>query len=156
VYNEEKRKNLMNIQKKIIEKGIQKQSYIVFENCLTKEFNTQLFTDLITQHRHYNITIIMSTQYIYKINPTIRECSNYAIIFRQSTNRSLTALYESFGNHFNKFDDFKKFLIDNTSDHNFIFVDVNSSSENVDEIYLICKAPDKIPSFFIKFKNKLR
>ena len=153
-YSEEKIKALMKIQSDLIEKGINKQAFIIIDDCLTSEFNNQLFTDLITQHRHYNITVIISTQYIYKINPTIRECANYAIMFRQSTKRSIEALYESFGNHFNNYKEFKTYLTDNTGDYQFIFVDINSQSDKLNEIYNILKAPSKIPDFKLKFNKK--
>jgi tRNA uridine 5-carbamoylmethylation protein Kti12 len=153
-YDEDKISALMKLQASLIKKGIYKKAFIILDDCLTKDFNNQVFQDLVTQSRHFNITLVISTQYIYKVNPTIRECANYAIIFRQSTKRSLEALYESFGQHFNKLDKFQQFVIDNTNDHQFVFVDINSSSDNINEIYKVMKVPDKIPKFTVKFNTK--
>jgi hypothetical protein len=154
-YDDTKIKSLMKIQADLHHKGVKKNAFIILDDCLTSETNSQTFTDLITQHRHYNITVIISTQYIYKINPTIRECTNYAIIFRPSTDRSIKALFESYGSHFNKLDDFKKYVIENTGEYQFVFVDVNSQSDEIGKIYRVLKAPSKIPYFKLIVKNKL-
>jgi tRNA uridine 5-carbamoylmethylation protein Kti12 len=153
-YDENVIQSLMKIQKKLIKDDIHKNVFLIIDDCLTKEFNTEIFQDLITQSRHYNITIIICTQYIYKVNPTIRECANYAIIFRQSTGRSLEALYESFGQHFEKLDTFSRYITDNTYDHQFIFVDINSQSDNINEIYKVYKVQEVIPKFKVKFNLK--
>ena len=154
-YDKEAITALMKIQADLVEKGIKKNAFIIFDDCLSKEFDSQLFTDLITQHRHYNITVIISTQYIYKINPTIRECTNYAIIFRQSTDRSIQALYESYGAHFKREDDFKNYLMEHTGNYKFILVDVNSQSDDIKKIYKVLKAPSKIPEFKMKFNKQI-
>jgi hypothetical protein len=153
-YDENKISSLMKLQANLIKEGIYKKAFLVLDDCLTKDFNYQVFQDLVTQSRHYNITLVISTQYIYKVNPTIRECANYAIIFRQSTKRSLEALYESFGQHFNNLNKFQQYIIDNTNDHQFVFVDINSTSNNINDIYKVMKVPDKIPKFTVKFHTK--
>jgi hypothetical protein len=154
-YDEEKIKNLMKIQSDLKSKGIEKNAFIILDDCLTKEFNNELFTDLTTQFRHYNITLIISTQYIYKINPTIRECASYCIIFRQSTKRSLEALFDSFGTHFDNLNDFRNYITENTGDYKFIFIDVNSKDDNINKIYRVMKAPNKIPKFKLEFNKKI-
>ncbi len=153
-YDETKLKNLMKLQSGLIEKGIINECFLILDDCLTSDYNKELFTDLTTQYRHYHITVIISTQYIYKINPTIRECANYAMIFRQSTKRSIEALYESFGAHFDNFDQFKQYITNSTDDHKFIFVDINSSEDDIEDIYKVMKAPQKIPKFNLKFNKK--
>lgn len=153
-YDESILKNLMKLQANLIEEGTQKKVFIIFDDCLSDDFKKETFTNLITQHRHYNITVIISTQYIYKINPTIRECAGYAIIFRPTTGRSIDALYESFGSHFNDREEFKKYVIDNTGDFQFIFVDVNSQEDGINKIYKVQKAPENIPDFNVKYKLK--
>lgn len=153
-YYEDKLENMMKLQAKLIEEGIKKKCFVIFDDCLTSEFKNDLFQDLITQYRHYNMTIIISTQYIYKLNPTIRECANYVVIFRQSTKRSLDALYDSFGSHFDKYDDFKNYVINNTGNFQFILVDINSQSDDISKIYRVMKAPEKIPYFKLKYNTE--
>lgn len=153
-YDENKIKNLMKLQSKLIENGIINDCFLILDDCLTCDYNKELFTDLITQYRHYHITVIISTQYIYKVNPTIRECANYAMLFRQSTKRSIEAVYESFGAHFDNYESFKQYITNNTDDHKFIFVDINSDQDDIDNIYQVMKAPKKIPKFLLKFSEK--
>ena len=76
-YYEDKLKNLMKIQSEVVRMGLNKQAFVLFDDCLSTEFSSQLFIDLITQHRHFKITPILSTQYLFKLNPTIRECASY-------------------------------------------------------------------------------
>lgn len=153
-YNDEKIRKLMNLQSSLIKEGIHKKAFIIFDDCLTSEFNNQTFTDLITQHRHYNITCIISTQYIYKINPTIRECANYAIVFRQSTRKSVEAIYQTFGQMFYGINEFQNFINENTGNFSFIFCDINNTSEKIEDIYKIYKVPEHIPKFELKYNTK--
>ena len=51
----------------------------------------------------------MSSQYPYKLPPVFRECASYCFIFKQTTKRSLAAIYESFGGYFDTYDQFKNY-----------------------------------------------
>lgn len=71
-----------------------KPAFIIYDDCLPqKAFKSEIFTNLITQYRHYNITVIIATQYIYKVPPTLREGTTYTAIFLQSTRRSIQAIF---------------------------------------------------------------
>lgn len=124
---------------------------VIFDDCLDqKGFASQLFLNLTTTYRHYNLDVYISTQYLYRVPTTVRECATRVALFRTTTERSLKACYESFGAFFKTFDEFRKFLIEHTSDHAFIWYIANSSEEDRDKIYLPMKAPDKLPT--IKFE----
>lgn len=136
--------NLMRIQAKT--KG-KHRAFIIFDDCLSdKEFRTQVMIDLVTQFRHYNISIIISTQYPSKIPTTFRECATHAAIFYQRTALAIQSVFHSYGQIFNNYDEFKSFLIKNAGDYKFIFYDGNSSGD-VAETYKIMKAPDIVPDF---------
>ena len=138
-YKPEILQNLMEIQKEHYDKS----AFVVFDDCLpAKAFTSQLFVDLSTTYRHWNISVIISSQYIYRISPTIRECSKYAIMFRTTTQKSIKALFDSFGTFFKNYEEFKTYLISNTEDNHFIIMDRLSFSNNRDEIYHVFKAPD--------------
>lgn len=137
---------LMNIQSQ----NPQNKCVVVFDDSLSQQgFASQLFLDLTTQYRHFGISIYISTQYIYKVNPTIRECSSYVAAFRLTTERSLKAAYDSFGSYFKNFDEFRKYVIDNTGNYQFIYYEANSSKDDRNEIYKIMRAPKDIPN--VKF-----
>ena len=44
-YDEKKLKNLMKLQANLINKGIKKKCFVIFDDCLTSEFNKKLFSD---------------------------------------------------------------------------------------------------------------
>ena len=58
--------NLMNIQKTQIEaNGSAPRAFLILDDCLSvKAFTSQTFLSLSTQFRHYNISIIVATQYL--------------------------------------------------------------------------------------------
>jgi hypothetical protein len=150
-YNPVALENLLTIQRsnRTAEGASIHNALILFDDCLDgAAFKSQLFTDLCTQYRHYGISLIISTQYIYKIPPTLRETAKYAAIFRQSAYKTIEACYESFGQHFTK-DEWRSYLMHNTGDYRFIFITLDSPSENRSEIYCISKAPDTVPKFHL-------
>ena len=146
-FNAKVLKKLMKIQGKLTEQGIKKNAFVIFDDCLTSEFGSQLVTDLLTQYRHYNITVILSTQYIYKLNPVLRDCATHAFIFEQSTKRSIEAIYETFGQHFNTLNDFCEYLNKSTGNYWFLFVDIY----NRKKMYSKGKVGKDIPNFKLQF-----
>ena len=46
--------------------------------------------------RHYNISIIVTTQYIKELPPLFRDVTNYAILFQQMTEPSIKEIHETF------------------------------------------------------------
>jgi hypothetical protein len=119
---------------------------VIFDDCLDqKAFASQLFLDLTTQYRHYNISLFICTQYGFRIPPVVRECASRVGIFRLTTERSLKAAYESFGAFFKTYDEFRSYVIDETGDYKFVWYIANSSAENRDEVYHTAKAPPELP-----------
>lgn len=124
---------------------------VIFDDCLDQRaFASQLFLDLCTTFRHLNIDLFISTQYIYKCPPVVRECASRVAMFRVTSERSLKACYESFGAFFKTYDEFRKYVIANTGDFKFIWYIANSSADNRDEVYINMKAPPTLPE--IKFE----
>ena len=67
---------------------------------------------------------------------------------------AINAQYESFGSDFNNVNDFKKFIIENTSaKHQFIFFDATSDGDTIEERYKVMKAPAIIPKFTVNFSK---
>lgn len=144
-YNPDALQGLLDIQS---ETAAQNPAVVIFDDCLDmKGFTSQLFLNLTTTYRHYNITVYLITQYVYRVPPTVRECASRVAIFRTTTERSLKACYESFGGFFSKYDDFRKFVIEKTGDYSFIWYIANSSAEQIDQVYKVLKCPQKIPDF---------
>jgi hypothetical protein len=69
--------------------------------------------------------------------------------------RALEALYESYGQLFDSYNDFKKYLLGNTGNHQFIWFNARNGAATIDGRYQIMKCPETIPDFEMKFKKKI-
>lgn len=141
MYDERIIKNLMRLQvRQIIEKGKDnvEPAFIVLDDCIGSiNFDSPLFQKLISRYRHYNITIFIATQYLFKIPPLIRDCTTYFICFNQTTKKSIDAIHETFMQDFN-YKTCYQFIKKNTKDYHFIVVDNEEAEENK---YTVSKVP---------------
>jgi GTPase SAR1 family protein len=136
--------NLIDIQiNQIKENKKAEPCFIVFDDMIGMiNFQSKTLTELFTKYRHYNITVLLTTQYIYKIPPLIRECSTFIFLFFVTSRRSLKAAFECFFCHFDNIEQCKKFIINNTGDNKFIFI--KSQEYDQKKRYFVSKAPSKI------------
>lgn len=157
VYNPDLIKSLMKIQSEQ-PKQIRKKAFMILDDFLggkstkkTPNWSTcPVFTDLLSELRHYNVFIVINTQYINKIPPIVREQALNVAIFNSDTKRSLNALYESYGQSFNSYDLFREHILRNVKEHNFLWYTRGVS--NMKERYKIMNAPKKIPKFMLRYK----
>ena len=146
-YQPDKAYNLMKIQESL-PKEKRHLAFIILDDCVYDKWTTcKYFKRMITQLRHYNILVIICAQYANKIPPDIRENCFQACLFNLSTKNSIEAAYESYGQKFESYTDFKNFLLENTKDRNFIFYNKLDNEKP----YKISKAPPKIPRFRLKY-----
>ncbi len=149
-FNEDVLIQMMDIQEGLVKKGIKKECFIIFDDCLEPEqFASDALKRLSTQLRHYHITCIMSTQYPNLLPPRFRSNAMHVAIFRTFTEISLKALHQSYGQSFETFHDFKNYVMHNTGNYKFIWFDNTESDPS--EQYKIFKAPAKINKFKIKY-----
>lgn len=156
-YKPEVLEKLMNLQKGIRANGyVPPHVFVVFDDCLgAAQFKSDLFKDLIQNYRHYNISPIISTQYINRIETVNRECVSHAIIFRPFTKNSITSLYESFGQLFDSEKEFKLYLLKNTGNYSFVLVDNESLEDKLSNAYKIFRCPPKIPNPNIPYLSNI-
>ena len=114
-YDEQKLKALMNLQASIPEKKMP-CAFVIFDDCLNspKQWNSKPLISLCTQLRHYKVFVIMSTQWCNLIHPTIRSNCFGSFIFFIDGKNQLKSLFENYGQCFNSFNDFKKYMFANT------------------------------------------
>lgn len=144
-YDEKVLKNLMKIQAEKKEEGETTNAFVIFDDCIdAKQFQSPVLKNLCTQLRHYNITVIFSTQYANIIPTWMRANAMTVIMFKTDTESNLRALYESYGQSFGTFNDFKSYFFQNLGDYKFIYY-------NKKDPFKIMKAPKKIPKFKLKF-----
>ena len=151
-FNPETVENLMNIQKKNVEKGIHKQAFILFDDALDdpEQWTSPCIKRLTTQLRHYDISIIISTQYPHLVPPRVRANCMYSLFFDIGAGRrEMDAIYNAYGGHFDNFQQFKAFYYNNVKDHKFVLYDKESDT------YKTYKCPPEIPKFQLKYNRKV-
>lgn len=109
-----------------------------------------LILHLLTNYRHYGITVFIATQYIYKINPTARTVCDYAFIWAQDNKRCYDAIYESFGLGFEDFKTFKS-TIDSIVEEQYACLLYSKEKRKVDDRYQGYRAPAEIPDVRFRF-----
>jgi hypothetical protein len=155
-YDELTLANLKSIHEQLVEKGKKPCGFVIFDDCLFgKQWRSEEFCALITQLRHYNITCIISCQYPQAISPLFRSNAFQVAMFNMTGKRALEALYESYGQQFDSYTDFKKYLLENTGNHQFIWYDARNGESTIEGRYQIVRCPEKIPKFQMKFKTKI-
>jgi hypothetical protein len=68
---------------------------------------------------------------------------------------AVEALYNSYGQMFDSYTDFKKHLIQNTGDHQFIWYDARNGAPTIEGRYKVMKCPETIPKFKIEPRNSI-
>lgn len=156
-YSEDALTNLMKKQENLVKKGITRPCVVIFDDCLDDpgEFSSEPLKKLATQLRHYNITLIMSTQYCNLLPPRIRSNAMIVIMYQSDTKANLESMYESFGQRFDTYREFKNYVIGNLEEkYRFIYYDKNSEEKDIGKIYQVMMCPKHIPKFKLKFKSK--
>ena len=121
VYDE----NIMNNIIKIQIKNPSAKCLIILDDVVGSiNFNTNLWRKIVSQFRHYNMSLFFSVQYIKSIPPLVRECANFCFIFQTSSKKTIKELYEQYGQIFDTESAFKRFIISNTQDFNTILINV--------------------------------
>jgi hypothetical protein len=155
-YDEFTLSNLKSIHEQLVEKGKKPSGFVIFDDCLFgKQWRSEEFLSLMTQLWHYGITCIISCQYPQAIPPVF--CSNafQVAIFNITSKPTIEALYNLYRQMFDSYTDFKKYLLENTGDHYFVFYDARNGATSLDERYKVMKCPEKIPDFVIQPQIKI-
>ena len=152
-YDEEKLIALMDLQAKLVEKGNIKEAFVIFDDCMDDpgQFKSLALKRLTTQCRHYHITVIFSTQYCNHLPARMRTNAMEIIIFSTDAKVALEALYNSYGQKFENYNDFKKYVMENTGNHKFIYYKKKSEEKDLNKLYPVMMAPAKIPNFKIEY-----
>ena len=142
-------RGIMDRQKKLADKLKKKgqdipeglpRGLIIFDDVISvMNWGSKFFTDLITNHRHFRLSLMFATQSYCKIPVGVRNQCNYIFVFKNGSGRIFKAMYEDFGEqYFDKYVDWKNFLVRNTDDHKMIFIDV--LSKNSEDAIIVTKA----------------
>ena len=129
---DEKVKMTMSIQKKNRLNNVLRKVLIIFDDILGSVKDNNVFKDLISTYRHYNISVIFSVQYISASASYLREISNYIIIFNQRTNNALKLCYENyFADSYENYNLFKLAFCKSLENYAFYFIDRIKNTKNI-------------------------
>ena len=142
------------MQEKLVSKGKIREAFVIFDDCLDdpNEFTSPALKRLSTQLRHYHITVIFSTQYCNLLPTRMRANAMIVIIFQTDTKNSLEALFNSYGQKFDTYNDFKNYVMKNLGKYKFIYYNKDNQEKKLSDVYKVMMAPEKIPKFKILFK----
>jgi hypothetical protein len=122
------------------QKTYRNPAFLILDDCMGSiNFLNALWTNFITTFRHYNLTLLIASQYILKIPPVMRQCVTYAIVFKQNQKRSLVALHENFFVEMDNWQEVRRFIDRNAVGYKFILVRCLDSVKR----YTLSQAPSK-------------
>lgn len=148
-YSEEVLRNLKDIFRKQIEAGKHPRGFVIFDDCLSgKQWRSAELVSLVTQVRHYNITVVISTQYPKAILPLYHTNAWKVFMFFISSKTAMQALYEAYGQLVGTFEEFKAFYTAATAPkYHFLVYDARNGGTDVASRYKVMLAPKTIPKF---------
>jgi predicted AAA+ superfamily ATPase len=120
MFHKEALKKIMVVQKKKREEGRPQNIFIIFDDVADLCKDNKVIKILISQQRHYNITIIFSVQYVTMSATFLREISSFDLIFELKTLNSLKHVHQNYFAEMS-FEDFKKKM--KLEKYEFIFCD---------------------------------
>lgn len=146
-YDEEKLHNLMKIQEQQTKED-RHPAFVIFDDCLydPQQWSSRYLRRLLTTYRHYNIFIIISTQYPNHVPLNVRSLATQILIFSGFQNKkALLALFESYGQMYENFDKFKTIIM-KLPRYTFMFI----NRQNGTKIEFM-RAPENIPDYELDY-----
>jgi hypothetical protein len=105
-----------------IEKSKEKM-LIVFDDCFFSNTDiTKCIRDIIYNGRHYNISIILSTQYPLALSPRLRTNLDYVFLFADNCTPTKKILHDHYAGMFPTFEKFKDTLSKVTTNYNSLVI----------------------------------
>jgi len=127
-------------------------SFLILDDLLGKmHANTDIFSNLMSTYRHYNMSVFLTSQFMVKnISTLLRELVDVAFIFKSKFKNTRTSLYEAFGQSLESQDEFDDVLEKATKERHACLV-YKANEEKVQDMYLSFKCPGNDPKFKLKF-----
>ena len=118
-------------------------NFVVFDDMIgLLSKHDPFLINFFATHRHYGTSIFLNTQHLNTgANTTLREITNYALLFGSKQFNTLRSLYENFGQMFESFEEFKEHYAKVTAEPYTAMLYI-SDEEELTENYLQIKCPD--------------
>ena len=127
-------------------------SFIVLDDIVnTIQQKLPAWQEFITTYRHYNITLLVTTQFINKCDPTLREQAEYAYIFQLQTSVAIKATYENYGGLFRTIKAWTAFLEKISGEQYRCLIWKKESKPIIKERYSTYKVPDDAKEYKFEY-----
>jgi hypothetical protein len=125
--------------------GIQRPALLILDDCIgSANFRSPIWEKLATTCRHPDLSVIVVTQHIFRLPPTLRDNCDTVLILRTIDVDNLMGLYDICSRwRWRHFCDFEKFILNNTLDHKCVVVKRDSVK--------IVRAPVELKKFMLKY-----
>lgn len=142
-------KRQINMRDKFVEKYksgkyFDSRSLLLMDDCLADDSwkkNPSIRT-IFLNGRHYNITFILTLQYLKGITPDLRSNFDYIFLFAEPNALTKTKLFKEFAGMFPNYNMFSSILDELTADHGCMVIDNSNktSSNNLSDMIFHFKA----------------
>lgn len=143
--------NVLNKQKEFIKKGIKKKCLLLFDDVMSIDFHHKFknfYSDLVSLHRQFYVTVIFICHYIKKIPPAMRILLKNIFVFKSDDGNTIKEL-KNMCFPFQKDNDIVILL---NKLNQFECLHIDKIKKIFDEKkYIIFKAPEIIDDFHIHF-----
>lgn len=100
------------------EKKDRKPILIIIDDCIDK-LKSPVLSAICSRYRHYNLSLILSSQYYRAFSPIIRANTDYWIVYKNNVRKEVEKIIEDF----NMYPDFEKYYLDATNKkYSFLYV----------------------------------
>jgi ABC-type dipeptide/oligopeptide/nickel transport system ATPase component len=127
-------------------------NFLILDDLLGRiKINSNIFNNLISTFRHFNMTIFITSQYFVKnISTLLRELTDVAFIFRTRFKNSKESLYNAYGQLLDSQDEFDEVLNEATKEKHSCLC-YQARKEYKEESYCSFQAPPDDLNFKLKF-----
>ena len=108
IHNEEEIKDIMHTQTINKSNNESKKILIILDDCHASIPKSSTFKDLIYNSRNCNITLIVSMQYLYHFDPSLRSNFDVIFLFRENIITNKAKIYNNYCEMFDTFELFDK------------------------------------------------
>nr|ADX41581.1 adenosine triphosphatase [Giant seaperch iridovirus]ADX41582.1 adenosine triphosphatase [King grouper iridovirus]ADX41583.1 adenosine triphosphatase [Marble goby iridovirus]ADX41586.1 adenosine triphosphatase [King grouper iridovirus]ADX41590.1 adenosine triphosphatase [King grouper iridovirus] len=115
---------------------------LIFDDCMdnAKMFNHEAVMDLFKNGRHWNVLVIIASQYIMDLNASLRCCIDGIFLFTETSQTCVDKIYKQFGGNIPK-QTFHTLMEKVTQDHTCLYIDNTTTRQKWEDMVRYYKAP---------------
>jgi hypothetical protein len=106
-----------------------------------KAHSSKTLRILAARGRHTGLALVQTSQYYKSIPPIHRQNSDF-IFFGKNNTQGIDCLYEEYSMGDLNANEFRRFVIQNTEDYNFLVINNTSKSSRPEDVYAVIRAPN--------------